>query len=229
MTTFTRAERLNGLLRSLSKRVQRAPLVGPIAAHLANRTFARFFVADLHALNDLLAEADFADRYWVWAGMLLGYAREGRLLAHDRDADFGILPEDVDRLLALIPTLRRAGFTPVHLYRNSAGEITELTFKRHLAKFEFFVFAPVGDRLHYTVYGYPPDHLVEIESAIARQPLVPFDFVGRTWRKPADHEQELAAMYGEWRVPQRGWNYLTDDKAMIATRPWTNTDVHWRP
>ena len=210
------------------RRLKRAPVAGPSVSAVADRCFAHFFVPDLQLLHDTLAETELNDRYWVWAGMLLGYAREGKLLAHDRDADFGILPDDVPSLLALVPRLRALGFTPIAQYYNNAGELTELTFRRHWASFEFFVFRPVSDRLRYTVYGYPPADLVEVDAEIQRQPFVPFDLAGRTWLKPADHEQELAAMYGEWRVPQRGWNYLRDDAAIVSRRPWTNTSTTWR-
>src|SRR5689334_2771579 len=55
----------------------------------AARRRTRNFEDDLRLLNDVLAATEFGPRYWVWGGMLLGWAREGRLIAHDiGDADF---------------------------------------------------------------------------------------------------------------------------------------------
>jgi len=202
-------------------------VLGRIVAFFWDRFFAHHFVADLRRLHDTLADTEFSGHYWVWAGMLLGYAREGNLLAHDRDADFALLPQDIPRLLAAVPNLRRAGFKPFQQFRNYKGELTEFTFRSHRAKFEFFVFSPIDDKLRYTVYGYPPDNLVEIDAEIPNQDLVHFDFLGRSWLKHADHEQELKAMYGNWRIPQKNWDYLRDDCAVVDKRPWANTDILW--
>lgn len=221
------SQRWQGLAKGGVRRLKEVPVLGPAVSFVADRTFAHFFVADLRLLHDVLAETDFANRYWVWAGMLLGYAREGSLLAHDRDGDFALFPDDLPRLFEVVPKLQRAGFAPIQQFRNSQGDVTELTFRRHWANFEFFVFTPVGHRLRYTVYGYPPHNLVEVDAEIASQELVPFEFLGRTWLKHADHESELTAMYGDWRVPQTKWNYLCDDRAIVATRPWTNTMTAW--
>ncbi len=203
------------------------PVLGGPLAHRSDRTFARRFSADLRTLHDALAETELAGRYWVWAGMLLGWAREGRVLRHDRDADFALRREDLPALIDAIPALRRAGFHPLTMYRNNAGQLTELTFCRHTAKFEFFVMDEVDGMLSYYVYGYPPDHLVQVEARVSAQSLVPFSFLGRTWLRPAEHERELEAMYGDWRTPHPGWDYLDDDRAAFSREAWTNTDTTW--
>lgn len=210
-----------------SRRVTKVPGIGRQVARFSDRRFARRFVADLHRLHDVLEDTELSGRYWVWAGMLLGWAREGDLLAHDRDADFALRSEDLPRLVEAVPALRKAGFRTLHRFRNNAGQLTELTFRRHSAKFEFFVFEPVGDELRYFVYGWPPDHLIEVEARVPEQELVPFEFLGRIWLRHADYERELECMYGEWRVPQRNWNYLDDDRATVARSVWINSDISW--
>jgi hypothetical protein len=86
---------------------------------------------------------------------------------------------------------------------------------------------PVDDMLRYFVYGYPPDHMVEVEARVPNQELVPFEFLGRTWLRHADYEGELKSMYGDWRTPQRAWDYLHDDQAAMSRRTWVNTDISW--
>jgi hypothetical protein len=210
-----------------SRRLQSLPWIGRGFSLLSNRLFARHFVPDLVKLHDVLEDTEMSGRYWVWAGMLLGWAREGDLLAHDRDADFALLPGDLAKLLSAVPALRQAGFQPMLQYRNNNGQVTELTFRRRNAMFEFFVFEPVDGMLRSYVYGWSPDHLVEIESLVPDQELVPFDFLGRTWLRHADFERELECLYGDWRTPKRDWNYLEDDESAIASRPWTNPDASW--
>ena len=67
-----------------------------------DRFFAHRLTADRRRINDLLATGDFSGRHWVRAGMLLDLVQEGGLLAHDRDADFGLLREDLPRLLHVL-------------------------------------------------------------------------------------------------------------------------------
>ena len=132
-----------GLKGAVAQRLFRLPGIGRTIASFANRHFVRQFVPDLQRLHDVLVETDLSGHYWIRAGVLLGWAREGALLAHDRDADFGVRAEDLPRLMNAIPELRRAGFQPLMRFRNNAGQVAELTFIRHGAKFEFFVLAVV--------------------------------------------------------------------------------------
>lgn len=211
----------------LARRATQVPVVGPLFARVHDRVFARTFEPDLQLIHDVLERTELAGRYWVWAGLLLGWAREGAPLRHDRDADFAIRPEDVERLLAAVPALRRAGFLPLMRFRSNDGRVTELTLRRHGAKFEFFVFFPEGDRLRYYTYGGPRHRPVQIGALVDAQPLAPFEFVGRTWLAPADYEAELAAMYGDWRTPKRDWDYLTEDLAAVDRVPWRPTSTWW--
>lgn len=210
-----------------SRHLYALPGVGRALARVNDRRFARRFIPALQLLHDVLEGTELAGQYWVWAGMLLGWAREGGLLAHDRDADLALLPEDLPKLLRAMPALQRAGFHPLRMFRNNEGKVTELTLCRHTAQFEFFVMEPVDGMLRYYVYGYPPNHLVEVEARVPDQELVPFEFLGRTWLRHADYEQELECMYGDWRTPKRGWNYLQDDQAAVSRRTWVNTDMSW--
>ena len=210
-----------------ARRMSRIPLLGRPLTWVNDRLFAHQFVADLRRLHDGLAGTELAGRYWVWAGILLGWAREGHLLAHDRDADFALLDEDVPRLLSAVPALGRAGFEPFLRFRNNEGRVTGYTFSRHRTKFEFIVFEPVDGMLRYYSYGVPPRPLIEVEARVPDQELVAFNFLGRTWLRHADYERELESIYGDWRTPQRDWDYLQDDQAAVCHRPWVNPDMSW--
>ena len=215
------------LVKAGLRRVRRTAVLGGVISAASNRLFIRRFIPDLQHLHDLLSTSDLAGHYWMWGGLILGWAREGRVLAHDRDADFAVRVEDVGYLLDAVPTLAKGGFKPHRRYRNSDGQLTELTFRRHRTLFEFFVLDEVGDELRYYVYGWPPDNLVEVEARIPRQELVSFDFLGRTWLRHADFERELEALYGDRRTPNEDWSYLENDHAVVARRPWVYRDTSW--
>lgn len=208
-------------------RLSRTPGLDRAFVRLNDQLFVRQFARDLCRLHDVLSGTDLAGRYWVWSGMLLGWAREGALIAHDRDADFGLVPEDLSRLLRATPALRRAGFQPLHQFRNNEGRVTELMFRRHRAMFDFCVLEPVDGMLRYYVYGWLPEDLIEVEAQLPNQELVTFDFLGRTWLRHADYERELEMMYGDWRTPQRDWDCVHDDKAAVCHRPRVNLDTSW--
>jgi hypothetical protein len=187
---------------------------------------ARAFVANLQLLNDTLATSPLADRYWVCGGLLLGWARDGRPLAHDcADADFGIHRADLEHFKAAANALTAAGFAPLYVHRNNHGDVTEYTFWRDGAKFEFFVMDPAGTNLQYYVFGAGDrgEGPVQAVCAIASQPLAPFGFLDRTWRKPVDHDAELTQMYGDWRVPDSDWNYM-DDRAIVSRTAWLRSE-----
>src|SRR5262249_52885056 len=103
----------------------------------------RRFCRDLRRLNEALRRAPIRDQYWVWAGLLLGWAREGGVLGHDLlDADFAFLSSDRDLFVASIPIIIAAGFAPLFRFRNNDGAITQYTFGRHGASFDFLELEP---------------------------------------------------------------------------------------
>lgn len=174
----------------------------------------RAFAADLRRLHDALRGTPIDGRYWVWGGMLLGWAREGRLLAHDlRDADFAYLDEDHARFLDSVPALAAAGFAPAQRFSDAGRRYVEHRFLRDRRRFEFFRFTPVGDRWRYASFDEDTEYLSEIRA----QPRVAFHFLGREWSKVADHAAELAQIYGDWRTPRPEWS-LVDDASIIERR-----------
>jgi hypothetical protein len=181
-------------------------------------------IGHLRLLNDTLARTPMAGRYWVFGGLLLGYAREGNVLLHDSvDADFAVRREDLPLLESCVPALAEAGFRPLLRYPGLHGEAFEWSFQRGKAKLEFFRHDLVEDSFQYHVCGWrdwdsPRGHVYN-DYEIPAQPLEEFRFLGRTWLKPRDHALQLAAMYGDWETPEPGWNYMKGAN-IIATHPW---------
>ena len=186
------------------------------------------FAADLRDLHDALEPTAIGGRYWVWSGLLLGWAREGAILQHDsQDADFAVLDSDFDRLVRSIPTILAAGFARDRCFVNNAGIVTELTFMRHGARFDFFRMFPEGDRrLRYFMYSIRWNGILEIEASLPEQDKVPFDFIGRSWLKHRDHELELRSMYGSWEIPDPSWSYL-DGLDVESRRPSRHSHFDW--
>lgn len=187
------------------------------------------FAVQLRRLHDALAATPIDGHYWVWAGLLLGWAREGRILRHDyRDADFAYLAEDQPRFIESAPSLIKAGFRPQHRLRNNAGRTTVWTFRRAGADFEFFRIERSGPSFGY--YGYDgfdsARKRIEMYCEVPAQPLVTFSFLGRTWLKVLDHEREFESLYGDWRTPGPGPR-LGEAPAVVRCTTWRPSEHGW--
>jgi hypothetical protein len=188
----------------------------------------RRFVANLQRLNDALKHTELDGHYWVWSGLLLGWARDGAVLAHDcLDADFAVADRDFHRLVDAVPAIMRAGFRCDRRFVNTAGQVTELTFLRHGARFEFFRMFPADERLRYYMYSIKLKGITQVEAFVPEQETVPFSFLDRTWLKPRDHDLELRTVYGSWKVPDPSWSYL-DTLDLEARRPSPYPHFDWR-
>jgi len=193
-----------------------------------HRALYKLFIVDLRRLNDTLAGSPLEDHYWVWGGLLLGWEREGKVLFHDdMDADFAVLESDWSLLVENVPALEAAGFRGVRRFRNLGGQVTEITFMRHGARFEFFRLEPVDAMARYFVYGRHGRENEEIEREIPRQETEKFTFLGKVWHKVKDHERELAFIYGDWRIPDPNWSYMETTGDVVARRPWDPATSRW--
>jgi hypothetical protein len=189
------------------------------------------FASDLRDLHDAIAATDLDGHYWMWAGLLLGWAREGAILPHDYlDADFAVRDADFDRLVRAVPAIRRAGFACDRKFMSDSGLVTELTFTRRGARFDFFRMFPDAGRLRYFIYSLKLTSVTETECSLPDQPTEPFTFLGRTWRKHADHARELRSIYGKWEVPDPSWSFGSglNHEAQRISR-YSHSDFDWRP
>jgi hypothetical protein len=181
---------------------------------------------DLVLLHDALEGSPLAGRYWVWGGVLLGWARYGRLLENDTDADLAIARSELDSFRESVVLLEAAGFRLNRAFVNNAGEITEYVFLRNYLKFEFFVVDDVADGVGYWLY-YPPQKM-ELIGRIPPIRLSNMRLLDRTWLKPADHESHLTSVYGDWRTPRDDYWYVRDEKSIVSRHAWTGR-LLWAP
>jgi len=184
------------------------------------------FVRDLQRLHDVLATTALGGRYVMCGGLLLGWARDARVLADDLyDADFTFFAEYAPAFETAAQALARAGFEPDVRFVNNDGQPVLYRFRRHGAKFEFYALWRIADRVRYFMY----DGADELVCERADDELEPFLFLNRSWLKPADHESALTANYGDWRSPRRDWHHgdagtvIRRHPAKFAREKWDGT------
>lgn len=189
----------------------------------------KLLIRGMHRLHDVLSQSPLHNKYWVAFGALLGWAREGALLKHDPDIDFLFWQEDLPLFLESVELLKRAGFKPSVCWSNCARQVTEYCLKYKGVQFEFFVANRANGNTRCTFYGGNISGGVPVSESIFETPgcgLDEFEFYGRTWQKPANHEQYLTAMYGDWKTPDKTYRPYCDSKAIISRtslpgkQPW---------
>lgn len=188
----------------------------------------RYLLEGLHKLHNVLSSSPLHNRYWVCGGMLLGYAREGRLLRHDPDVDFHFWHEDLDRFLQSAELLKVAGFTYAYRWNSNAGETTEYVLLYKRVRFEFFVAHRVDSNTRWYVYAEDVKRgvsTIEILQEVPGCTLDQFEFLGKTWLKPANHTEYLTAVYGAWQTPDRHWKFHHHSVATVSVTPRSGKQV----
>jgi fukutin len=145
--------------------------------------------------------------YWIDCGTLLGAIREGDLLAHDQDVDFGVLGTDQHQ--KILRWMQALGF---RLYRafGTVDRGYEQSFIRNGAKVDIFYFYPDEDKLWCGTWWRKGKHLIVNEFPDHFTPPQKFDLLGEPTFVPADPERVLECRYGDWKTVQKQWRWYRD-------------------
>jgi len=152
----------------------------------------------------MLAAKECGEKLFLVSGTLLGFARAGGVLTHDKDVDLGIV--GVDRL---VPLLR-------HLVKQSEFQVLANYMKGEDTIHQPVIHGPTGVWIDIFVY-HPKDDKwvtgVDIQfgyrQTFAFTPfdLVEADFMDTRVFVPRDFELNLRENFGDWKTPDK--NYLS--------------------
>ena len=129
----------------------------------------RTFVANLsRLLNDTLAATDLAGQYWVWGGLLIGWALDAPHSAHDSlDVDFCVLAVVHATFCARRAGAHAVGFAP-----------SALTLTRDGISFDFIVMERVVWLSALLQFRHKTAD-AQVRRLPHDQALVPFELVGQ--------------------------------------------------
>jgi phosphorylcholine metabolism protein LicD len=178
----------------------------------------------------LLRVARLLDRlripYWLEGGTQIGIVREGRLLPWDNDMDISVYDDQKWKFPILILLLTLGGFrltlqnhqADLGPFRKGEAKIIKVrNFTRGLKKgkvtLDIFVKRQVGDDCFWVV-GIKNRALKSTPAHFTRS-LTRVRFNSYDYSIPADFDGYLSYRYGAWRTPQKEWDYMVDDQAII--------------
>ena len=147
-------------------------------------------------------------------GTLLGFVRDNGFIPHDDDIDLGVLPGDwkPSRLLKVLLEEEK-GFTFMFAFAYN-GRVTEFKLSYGGVPIDFFFYEDDGENFYSGNYQYLPDVSYPTPNANSaqrvREPRIEkLDKIcvyGVDFPAPANTEQVLEQLYGNWRVPDTNWN-----------------------
>lgn len=196
---------------------------------------------ELEFITNLLNQNNI--NYWLDSGTLLGLYREGKILDHDKDIDISMWNSEEDKVIQLskylldnysLRVLNYSGynfkykFTPkdksrllvidfnLFIKKGKNALCPQPTVKKNLtSRFFWRIFRSQYEKLE-KVYFNSPFFKLFFKMYTWK---VPAKFFIETTKKdnfvfPSETESYLEIRYGNWRIPQKKWSFVNDDKGL---------------
>ncbi len=157
-------------------------------------------------------------KFFVDCGSLLGLARDGKLISHDMDLDFGIYLNDEFSAIDLDKAMDSIGLKKHRAFVYN-GNIVETSYSNGLTNIDFFVHfeTPSSSNL-YVFYKeenvkYPDNNVysVAVQKRAPIKSLIRRNMGGLDLYIPENLEEYLASAYTDnWRIPDSNWSYFME-------------------
>lgn len=164
--------------------------------------------------------------YWLEGGTQIGIVREQRLLPWDNDMDISMYDNHRKKLWLVIPLLLIRGYRltlqnhQVDMGPFKKGELKIIkirNYNRRLKKgkvtLDVFIKRKVEDQCFWVV-GIKK-RVLKSTPARYTDSLTEIDFKNKNYLIPEDYDGYLTFRYGDWREPQKEWDFRVDDQAIV--------------
>jgi len=152
----------------------------------------------LQDLRDALGAANVQP--FLVSGTLLGYAREGGFLSHDKDVDVGVF--GWEKQFEIVDALLKSRKFRTD-FQSLRGERCNTLVARHVATgycIDIFLYRERDGKV---ITGVDSDFGYVQEFAFTPFQLREVDFLGTRFFVPEDVELNLAENFGDWRIPDK--------------------------
>ena len=143
--------------------------------------------------------------HWLEFGTLLGVIRDGRLIAHDTDIDFGVFIEDQSERIG--EAFQKAGFSLSHRFEIEGGQYgLEESYVKNGVSVDLFYFTRVenGMRCHlFPMVNKQERQVRELFTAV--QTFKQIQWQGVDVYIPEDADRRLRDTYGDYHIPIKDW------------------------
>ena len=165
----------------------------------------------LCAVNAVLQDAGVNS--FIIAGTLLGCIRDGRIFAHDKDFDIGVIGwESQFDVAAALMKSDRFTLNPRDLRGHQLFSLGVLDRKTGY-DFDMFFFHDKGD--HY-LYGIDIRSGITINFKFSKFDLIAHNFLGDTFLIPDQYDKLLSENYGDdWRTPDPKYSVILESPALL--------------
>lgn len=208
------------LLGDKKDKVLKLPIINKLN-HLANKKIdgdrQKLLKENAHQILKEFEEVNnqLGHKIWIEAGTLLGYEREGAILAHDIDMDFAMLnPKDASELDRIIEFLAERKFV---LNRKLVykGDVKEISFSYNGLNVDIILFERVNEKvISTTMIWYGMNALnkpVDIEAFYYELPMEELEqvnFMDATTYVPTNPVDYLKGYYGEdYLIPNTNYDW----------------------
>lgn len=143
--------------------------------------------------------------HWLEFGTLLGVIRDGRLIAHDTDIDFGVFLDDQSEHIA--EAFKNAGFERVHRFEIENGQYgLEESYVLNGVSVDLFYFTKTDSGMYchlFPVINKTERQIRELHTTI--NTFKKIEWQGVEVHIPEDADQRLRDTYGNYHVPNKDW------------------------
>jgi LicD family len=151
---------------------------------------------------------------FLMSGTLLGYARHGGILPHDKDVDLGLI--GWEHQFTVAEALLEAGYFRLDLAQLSGHNrfLMSAHDLRNGMAVDFFMFHDKGDHF---LHGIDFDLGFTQNFRFSQFELQEVEFLGEPFYVPADIDRNLTENYADWRTPATSYVVTVESPALCDT------------
>jgi hypothetical protein len=181
--------------------------------------------------------------YWLDSGTLLGLYREGKVLEHDKDIDISVWDTEEEKIIQIskyllkhytLRVLNYGGYNFKYKFTpKGKSRVLKIDFNLFIQKKDYalcpqpIVKNNIILKIIWRLYNLRYQKLKKVKFD---SPFFKLLFKMYTWKVPAkffidttkkgnfvfpsETENYLEFRYGNWRIPQKNWSFINDDKGL---------------